>query len=42
MQQFSKMGSHVAAAVSALALTMAIFVGYFAPAMSAPIPVLLA
>lgn len=42
MQYFSKVGGNVAAAVSAFAITMAMFVGYFAPALSAPLPVLLA
>jgi hypothetical protein len=42
MQYFSKFGGNVAAAVAALALTMSVFVGYFAPAMSAPVAVLLA
>lgn len=42
MQYFSKIGGNVAAAVSAFAITAALFVGYFTPALSAPIPVLLA
>lgn len=42
MQNLSKFGGNVAAAVSALALSMALFVGYFTPALSAPVPVLLA
>lgn len=42
MQHFSKIGGNIAAAVSAFAITMALFTAYFAPAMSAPVPVLLA
>jgi len=37
-----KLGSNIAAAVGALAISMALFSAYFAPVMASPIPVLLA
>lgn len=42
MQYFTKIGGNVAAAVGALAITMAMFSAYFAPVMASPIPALLA
>lgn len=42
MRNFSKIGSNVAAAIGALAITMAMLSAYFAPVMASPIPVLLA
>jgi len=42
MHYFSKIGGNVAAALGALAITMAIFSAYFAPVMASPVPVLLA
>lgn len=41
MENVSKL-NQVGAAISALALSMALFVAYFAPVMSASVPVLLA
>jgi hypothetical protein len=42
MQYLSKIGGNVAAAVSALAITMALFTAYISPAMATPVTVLLA
>lgn len=42
MQYFSKIGGNLAAAVSAFAITAALFSAYFAPVLSTPVPVLLA
>jgi hypothetical protein len=42
MQQFSKIGGNVAAAIGALAITMAMLSIYFAPVMAHPVPALLA
>lgn len=42
MQYFSKIGGNIAAAVGALAISLAMFSAYFAPVMSAPVPALLA
>ena len=42
MQNFSKMGGNIAAAIGALAITMAMLSAYFAPVMASPVPVLLA
>ncbi|HTM96844.1 MAG TPA: hypothetical protein VL100_13670 [Croceibacterium sp.] len=42
MQYFAKIGGNIAAAVGALAITMAMLSVYFAPVMAHPIPALLA
>lgn len=42
MQNFSKIGGNVAAAMGALAITMAMLSAYFAPVMAHPVSVLLA
>jgi hypothetical protein len=42
MQKFSKIGGNIAAAIGALAITMAMLSVYFAPVMASPVPVLLA
>jgi hypothetical protein len=42
MQYFTKIGGNVAAAIGALAITMAMLSVYFAPVMASPVPVLLA
>jgi hypothetical protein len=42
MRYFSKIGGNVAAAIGALAITMAMLSSYFAPVMASPIPGLLA
>jgi hypothetical protein len=42
MQYLTKIGGNVAAAIGALAITMAMFSAYFGPVMAAPVPVLLA
>ena len=42
MQYFTKIGGNVAAAVGALAITVAMLSAYFAPVMASPIPALLA